>query len=468
MRSLRCAIVLMAVHRRCVLRRRSSHKYRHSDGDHRRVVRNIDTAELAHGVRVHLLDTQYADDVPTGTDGAFELNVPKGSTLWLVTDDFSASTDTLYPMINGDIPPVVANDDIFDMPIHACPERVGQPSSSLAVYDAYLANQDAANGDIFVPLGVSDASRHRGFPRDRARAGLGRSEGVSRRHCPVHLHERRRPSLLDRLHRRTNRRVGTPRKETVGISARRPRILSTFSWSTDLLDRLSLAGSIAWVASKYEGRAPVNREIDDGSYHPTWQDAGLDVRWHFLDKPLAMAAAVGYGLPVTDYATTGHSVVGRGLDELRVALYAGILMGSRAYAHGGYTYGMADETQGYSLHRQLIDIDLGYSVMRWLTVRGYGVYQLTQDGVDWVSDDPSQPCSHCPGGASVGGGLANENFVQVGFGLVSPVSTRISLTANASTTVWGENIEDISLFSIGMSWLLRSPASKADEWGEDW
>ena len=235
-----------------------------------------------------------------------------------------------------------------------------------------------------------------------------------------------------------------------------------------LIDRLSLAGSIAWVASKYEGRAPVNREIDDGSYHPTWQDAGLDVRWHFLDKPLAMTAAVGYGLPVTDYATTGHSVVGRGLDELRVALYAGILMGSRAYAHGGYTYGMADETQGYSLHRQLIDIDLGYSVMRWLTVRGYGVYQLTQDGVDWVSDDPSQPCSHCPGGTSVGGGLANESFVQAGFGVVSPISKRISLTANVSTTLWGENIEDISLYSIGMSWLLRSPTKKADEWGEDW
>ena len=164
MRSLRCAIVLMAV---LVVASCGDDQATNTDTPMvtiAGVVRNIDTAELAHGVRVHLLDTQYADDVPTGTDGAFELNVPKGSTLWLVTDDFSASTDTLYPMINGDIPPVVANDDIFDMPIHACPESVGQPSGSLAVYDAYLANQDAANGDIFVPLGVSDASGIAVFP----------------------------------------------------------------------------------------------------------------------------------------------------------------------------------------------------------------------------------------------------------------------------------------------------------------
>jgi hypothetical protein len=112
-----------------------------------------------------------------------------------------------------------------------------------------------------------------------------------------------------------------------------------------------------------------------------------------------MSAAVGYGLPVTDYATTGHTTVGRGLDELTVSLYAGVLMGSRAYAHGGYTYGMADETQGFSLRRQLLDVDLGYSLLNWLTVRGYGVYQITKDGTEWASDDPSVRRRRCADGA---------------------------------------------------------------------
>jgi hypothetical protein len=129
------------------------------------VVRNIDNGEKARGVRVHLLDKpEYRDEVATGTDGAFELKVPKGSTLWLVTDDFNASTDTLFTMINGDIPPVVANADVLDWPIHACPESRSQSSGSLGVYDTYLANQDAANGDIFVPLDVADASGIAVFP----------------------------------------------------------------------------------------------------------------------------------------------------------------------------------------------------------------------------------------------------------------------------------------------------------------
>jgi hypothetical protein len=235
-----------------------------------------------------------------------------------------------------------------------------------------------------------------------------------------------------------------------------------------LLDQISLAGSIAWVASKYEGRAPYDRERDDGSYHPTWQDGGFEVRWHFLDKPLAMTTAVGYGLPVTNYPTTGHTVVGRGLDELRFSLYAGILMGTRGYLHGGYTFGMSEELDGYSLQRHLVDLDLGYSLLSWLTLRGYGIYQTSTGGIQWYTSDPSQPCPHCEGGSSVGGGAAEANFAQAGVGVVSPISSRISVTANVSTTVWGENIEDNTLFSIGMSWLLRSPKSKEDEWGKDW
>jgi hypothetical protein len=235
-----------------------------------------------------------------------------------------------------------------------------------------------------------------------------------------------------------------------------------------LLDRVSLAGSIAWVASKYEGRAPVNREIDDGSYHPTWQDGGIEVRWHLFSKPFAMTTAVGYGLPVTNYPTTGHTVAGRGLDELRFSVYAGTMVRTQGYVQASYTYGVSEESEGISIRRSLIDLEVGYAMVSWLTVRGYGVYQETIDGVDWVSGDPSQPVVHGDDSIDLSGGVADASFVQVGFGVVSPVSKRISLTANVSSTVWGENIEDNTLYSIGMSWLIRSPEGESEEWGEDW
>ena len=121
------------------------------------IVRNADTGVPIAGVRTRLVGTKYQDEVPTGTDGAFELEVPKGSTLWLVTDDFNASQDLLFPMINGDIPPVVANDDVLDLAIHACPNTIGDGWGSIAVIDNYLKTQDDANGDIFEATGAVEA-----------------------------------------------------------------------------------------------------------------------------------------------------------------------------------------------------------------------------------------------------------------------------------------------------------------------
>ena len=76
------------------------------------VVRNVDDASAAVGVRVRQWGTTYADDVATGTDGAFELKVPRGTKLTLYTDDFNSTTDVWFPLINVDIVPIVANDDV--------------------------------------------------------------------------------------------------------------------------------------------------------------------------------------------------------------------------------------------------------------------------------------------------------------------------------------------------------------------
>ena len=117
------------------------------------IVRNIETVQPATGVRVRLLGTQYADEVATGTDGAFELKVPKGSKLWLVTDDFNASQDLWFPMINVDVPTLIATGDMLDRPIHACPQQGGL----LGGFDNYLEIHDDANGDIFEATSVAEA-----------------------------------------------------------------------------------------------------------------------------------------------------------------------------------------------------------------------------------------------------------------------------------------------------------------------
>jgi len=115
-------------------------------------VRNIDDGQVAEGVRVRLLDTDFSDATQTGSDGAFLIQIPRGSPLLLYTDDFdNTRADAWFPLINAEYPPAVANENLTDWPIHACPNTVMPQKGSLAAWDNYLANGDVANGDLFVP-----------------------------------------------------------------------------------------------------------------------------------------------------------------------------------------------------------------------------------------------------------------------------------------------------------------------------
>jgi hypothetical protein len=127
------------------------------------VVMDIDKQVPAVGIRVSQLGTSYSDAVATGTDGAFEIKVPKGTPLALRTDDFYAGrTNKWVPLINVDWPNVVANRDMLDELIHACPftQCATSPdtSGSVAIWDVYLQEGDQNNGDMFVPTSTAIAS----------------------------------------------------------------------------------------------------------------------------------------------------------------------------------------------------------------------------------------------------------------------------------------------------------------------
>ncbi len=121
-------------------------------------VTNVDTRQRAPGVRVRLLDTDYADEVATGTDGAYALRIPKGSDLLLVAEDFDPQQHVWFPVINVDLPIQRADQDIDDWPVHACPVSHAPTHGSVASWDNYLANGDGANGDLFVPTSSAASS----------------------------------------------------------------------------------------------------------------------------------------------------------------------------------------------------------------------------------------------------------------------------------------------------------------------
>lgn len=126
------------------------------------VVVNADTAEPAEGVVVSLLGQgdQYASPV-TGADGLFTLEVPRGSAMELVTNDWagldkdtppgSAVNDHWLTFINVD-PAAPTIEDDTQMVVHACPTE-GSPRTwdngrqglgSVAVWRNFIENSTTA------------------------------------------------------------------------------------------------------------------------------------------------------------------------------------------------------------------------------------------------------------------------------------------------------------------------------------
>jgi len=140
------------------------------------VVFNIDTLAPAEGVVVWLIDHKEINSgEATGADGAFTIEVPKGSPNALMTDDFadfetfppariSVNTRAAFPEPFDDYPlawfPLINTDlshtptieeNMEGLPIHACPNPVTSSNGAIMALDYYMAEADTNEG-YFAPV----------------------------------------------------------------------------------------------------------------------------------------------------------------------------------------------------------------------------------------------------------------------------------------------------------------------------
>ncbi len=232
-----------------------------------------------------------------------------------------------------------------------------------------------------------------------------------------------------------------------------------------IVDRLGISGTVAWVSSRYVGRAPVNRDIDDGAYHPTWQDAGVDLRYMFFRRPVVTTVSAGVGSPLTNYPSNGHSAVGRNLTEVRAGLFLerDILRTVPVYA--SLIYGVSEELQGINLERLTINLGGGWVFHRGWYAELFGAYQAVLNGEDWVSGDPSQPVVHGDSSTGFNGALAATRLLNVGGSISTNTPFNTNLALVLSSTVWGENLEDGIYAGLAFSWRFDL---LGEDWGEDW
>ncbi|MEZ4655521.1 MAG: hypothetical protein R3E12_18510 [Candidatus Eisenbacteria bacterium] len=127
-------------------------------------VSNIDTLDPAQGVVVSLLgDGERFHSYPTGSDGLFRMEVPKGTAFEFVTNDFEGlDSDTVgtTPCVANDwitlinVDPVLRSiEEDIEVVIHACPTPESsqawlggtQKLGSVAIWQNFLENSSTAS-----------------------------------------------------------------------------------------------------------------------------------------------------------------------------------------------------------------------------------------------------------------------------------------------------------------------------------
>src|SRR5262245_6661445 len=236
-----------------------------------------------------------------------------------------------------------------------------------------------------------------------------------------------------------------------------------------LFDRLAINAGVAYVASKYVGTGghpalPGRENMDNGDYHPQFQDAIVGVRYLAVSNPLAVIPFVRLTLPTHDYVNVGHAAIGRGLNQLQIG--ANLARGldpflSKAYAKATLAYSFVEQPDVAAHHpgepvpelninKSFVSMELGYFVTTRFAVNGFGSYLHTEGGIDWARDLRS-PADYARIG-HVHDAAARDRHTTVGGGLSFALHPSFWAYASFSSIVSGQNLHESNAFVFGTNW----------------
>jgi hypothetical protein len=193
--------------------------------------------------------------------------------------------------------------------------------------------------------------------------------------------------------------------------------------------------------------------IDDGNYHPTFQDFSLGVRYLAASRYLAVIPFVRATIPSHEYINVGHSAVGRNLNQLQLgANFARrldpFLPGAYAKAMLAYAFVESPDTN-LNINKRYASLELGYFVNNRFGVNAFGNSVYTEDGIDWARDLRG-PADYARVG-HIHDAAARDRHVVAGGGLSFAVAERLWLYAGYSGVVSGQNLHASNTFSIAMT-----------------
>lgn len=226
-------------------------------------------------------------------------------------------------------------------------------------------------------------------------------------------------------------------------------VISSFEYG--LTNKIALDADVTHVTSKYEGFVgPVpHGPADTGSYHPSFQDVRIGVRYNIRTRPLVVTPFVATVIPTHHYETRGHSAVGRRLHELQLGVNVGRDLEGivpRSYIQGRYSYSIVERIEEFNLNRSNADWEFGYFATDRITLRFTGAWQRTYHGIQ-IPIDRGHPHFH-----EIHDRATKANFLKVGGGVSFSVTRSLAFHADFNDTARGQNTHAPRGLSLGISW----------------
>ncbi len=140
-------------------------------------------------------------------------------------------------------------------------------------------------------------------------------------------------------------------------------------------DRFSFAVDMPYVGTKYLGPEPsfFGLALDDCfCWNHGWQDLGVTARYNIVNDSFALTPSIAMGMPTHNYEAFGEAVLGRNLNEVRIAIDAGQrldALSSRLSVYGRYSYAFVEKVLAVSNNRSNMAIGSDVMLMRRLVGR---------------------------------------------------------------------------------------------------
>lgn len=238
---------------------------------------------------------------------------------------------------------------------------------------------------------------------------------------------------------------GQPRSQDFGTSDSRTM---TLGFSYGVLDRFAISADVAYVSARYNGAFP-DSAIDNGDWNSSLQDLRGFFRYQaYRSRAFVVTPLVGFVLPVSNYETTGHSVVGTHKWAIPVGVSLGAPFGKTrplAYLSATGAYSFVEKIHDLSTNTTNATLEIGGFPHPKLTLRVYGAWQNTHGGIDWTEiNDAQMEADH--------DAASDADYWAAGAGVAWSINPSIDLYGGYSKILSGSNVSKLSGYNIGLSW----------------